>query len=138
MTERDEPLRSHTETETETATKVNYLMSNRRESDALSDETARHPPTGATSDAGGHPPMSEAQARYLRKLCAQHGERYDPTLDKTQAHEQIARLAKSNLPTPASVRAVACPSCGAEAGQPCHRESHHRARVEVIVPKVPY
>jgi len=80
-------------------------------------------------------PMTEKQAKYLRDLCHRAGIPFDATLSKQDALYRINELVKGDRATPEDVRAVACPFCGADAGQPCVRERHHQARVDIATPK---
>jgi hypothetical protein len=72
-------------------------------------------------------PMSERQEAFLRAHLV---DEFDPTLTKSQAIVLIGALKRQTAVGPEQVRAVACPACGVEAGQPCIRESHHQARVD--------
>lgn len=63
-------------------------------------------------------PMTERQARYLRKLCKRAGRDFEPDLSKRGAQALIAQLIGN--PTPEQVRAVACPYCEADVGEPCY------------------
>ena len=74
--------------------------------------------------------MTEPQRRFLSDLCERQGVPFDATLSKADAAARIAELNQADMITPAKVRAIRCPGCGAAAGQPCIRESHHQARVD--------
>jgi hypothetical protein len=50
--------------------------------------TSKHPADWVTGDE----PMTGAQASYLRTLCEETGERFDPSLTKAGASEMIDQL----------------------------------------------
>jgi hypothetical protein len=82
-------------------------------------------------------PMSEKQETYLRHLCEQHDEEFDPDLSMTEAWARIQELIRKSQPRAAEVRQFGpCPQCNAPAGRSCVRASgmprkaNHKARVD--------
>jgi hypothetical protein len=82
-------------------------------------------------------PMTERQARYLRELCEQRAEDFDPNLTKSEAHLAIKDRVGGWLSAVAVREACKCPWCGVENGQLCRRasgavrRSNHKRRVEM-------
>jgi len=66
----------------------------------MSDESSRTPKKDATGNAEkpveewitGEEPMTGAQASYLKTLCEEAGEEYEPNLSKAEASNRIDAL----------------------------------------------
>ncbi|HYY44110.1 MAG TPA: DUF3072 domain-containing protein [Actinomycetota bacterium] len=67
-------------------------MADRRAPDPSSSNTAKDPEDWKTGDE----PMTGAQASYLRTLCEETGQEFDPSLTKAQASERIDQLRKQS------------------------------------------
>lgn len=94
------------------------------------------PPIAADPGTDDDEPMSARMTNYVRKVCASRGIPFDPDMTRGKARALLAEKKRTWM-NRGEVREVACPRCGASAGEPCTlgcgkvRNQNHVERVRL-------